>query len=136
MFYSKLTNGFYNIEINGNNMPDDVVEITQEYYEQLLTGQSNGQLIVGDDNGYPILITPPVVPVEVTAVSMRQARLALLQKNQLTAVEVLITTDEQRIWWDYSTTVEKYHPLVTQIKSALGWSDAYLTQLFELAITL
>ena len=78
---------------------------------------------------------PPVMP-EITIVSMRQARLALLQENQLDAVEALITTREQHIWWDYSTVVEKYNPLVTEIKTALNWSDEYLTQLFELANTL
>ena len=78
---------------------------------------------------------PPVIP-EITTVSMRQARLALLQEDQLDAVEARITTREQHIWWDYSTTVEKYNSFVTQIKTALGWSDEYLTQLFELAATL
>ena len=78
---------------------------------------------------------PPVIP-EITTVSMRQARLALLQENQLDAVEALITTREQHIWWDYSTTVEKYNVFVTHIKTVLGWSDKYLTQLFELAATL
>ena len=78
---------------------------------------------------------PPVMP-EITIVSMRQARLALLQENQLDAVEALITTREQHIWWDYSTIVEKYNPLVIEIKTALNWSDEYLTQLFELANTL
>ena len=136
MFYSKSTNGFYSTEINGDNMPSDVVEITQEYYEALLKGQSNGQLIVGDDAGYPILITPPVVPVEIKQVSMRQCRLALLQENQLVSVEALINTPEQKIWWDYSTVVEKDNQLVKDMAVALDWTPEYLTSLFELANTL
>ena len=78
---------------------------------------------------------PPVAP-EITTVSMRQARLALLQEDQLDAVEALITTREQHIWWDFSPNVEKYNSFVTQIKTALGWTDEYLTHLFELAASL
>ena len=76
------------------------------------------------------------IPVEILTVSMRQARLALLKKNLLTTVESLIITPEQLIWWDYSTTVEKYNPLVNEIKIALNWTDEDLTNLFELAASL
>lgn len=75
----------------------------------------------------------PIVPPEITQVTMRQARLALLQENQLDAVEAMITTPEQRIWWDYSTIVEKYNPLCQQISTALNLD---LTHLFDLASTL
>ena len=78
---------------------------------------------------------PPVIP-EITTVSMRQARLALLQEGELDDVEALITTREQHIWWDFSPNVEKYNPFVIQIKNALGWTDEYLTHLFELAASL
>jgi len=78
---------------------------------------------------------PPVMP-EITVVSMRQCRLALLQENQLDDVEALITTREQLIWWDYSTVVEKNNSMVQDIATALGWTPEYLTNLFDIAITL
>ena len=78
---------------------------------------------------------PPVMP-EITQVSMRQCRLALLQENQLVSVEALITTPEQKIWWDYSTVVEKDNQLVKDMAVALDWTPEYLTSLFNLAITL
>ena len=78
---------------------------------------------------------PPVMP-EITTVSMRQCRLALLQENQLDDVETLITTREQHIWWDYSTQVDKYNPMTQEIASALNWTPEFLTHLFDLAITL
>lgn len=43
-------NGFYDTPI------EDAVEITNEYYDQLLAGQSSGLLIGENDNGYPILV--------------------------------------------------------------------------------
>lgn len=53
-FYSKKTNGFY---IKGLHViTDDMKKITQEYYEKLMYGQSNGKQIAGDESGYPILL--------------------------------------------------------------------------------
>ena len=59
MFYSKSTGGFYDREIHGDNIPADAVEITVEEHQALLEGQSQGKVIVADENGYPILQDPP-----------------------------------------------------------------------------
>ena len=59
MFFSKLTNGFYLTEFHGTNMPEDVVEITKERHIELLAGQEAGLVISSDENGDPILISPP-----------------------------------------------------------------------------
>jgi hypothetical protein len=61
MFYSKSAGGFFSVEIHGNNMPDDVLEITDENYAALLAGQEQGKEIAADDNGAPILVDRPVV---------------------------------------------------------------------------
>ncbi|MBJ8823618.1 tail fiber assembly protein [Citrobacter europaeus] len=58
-FYSKSTGGFYDAEISGDDIPDDVVEITDETWIELLNGQAEGKIITGDENGYPVLIDPP-----------------------------------------------------------------------------
>jgi len=90
----------------------------------------------GETTEYPDASPTPQIPVEITTVSMRQCRLALLQEGQLDDVEGLITTREQLIWWDYSSIVEKYNPMVQDIATALDWTPEYLTSLFELANTL
>lgn len=59
MFYSANTGGFYEVAIHGENMPPDVVEITTDKYEYLLSGQETGKLIVPDSDGFPILAYPP-----------------------------------------------------------------------------
>lgn len=59
MFYSKSSGGFYSLEINGDNIPDDCVEITAEYHAVLIEGQSQGKLIQADANGKPVLADPP-----------------------------------------------------------------------------
>ena len=55
MFYSKLTNGFYDTEIHGEKIPDDAFEITPEEYDLLLKGQSTGGQIKADSNGKPFI---------------------------------------------------------------------------------
>lgn len=64
MLYSKSTGGFYSRDINGDNIPEDAVEITAEQHAALLEGQSQGKIISADENGHPILIDPPPLTEE------------------------------------------------------------------------
>ena len=59
MFYSKSNGGFYDSEIHGNAIPADAVEITVDEHAALLAGQSTGEVITADANGFPILSAPP-----------------------------------------------------------------------------
>jgi len=78
---------------------------------------------------------PAFVP---SVVTMRQARLALLQQGLLSQVETAVSSAGQaaQIEWDYSNTLERNKPLVQSIASGLGWTDAQLDSLFTLAATL
>jgi hypothetical protein len=58
MFYSKSTGGFYNPAIH-TNIPVDAVEISEEYWNELLDGQAIGKMIVANDEGYPVLVDRP-----------------------------------------------------------------------------
>jgi hypothetical protein len=62
MFYSKSTNGFYSLEIHGESMPEDVLEITEEQYVALFDGQANGKKIVAGDDGLPTLSDDAISP--------------------------------------------------------------------------
>lgn len=64
MFYSNSTKGFYSFEIHGDKIPNDAVEISNEHYENLLLGQSNGKIIAVNDSGVPILVD--YLPVSAT----------------------------------------------------------------------
>lgn len=39
-----------------HNIPEDSVEITKEYYDELLNDMSNGRSIIPNENGYPVSI--------------------------------------------------------------------------------
>jgi len=60
-FYSKATGGFYTQDIHGDNIPEDAVQITKQYYDELFDGQAQGKQILADDNGVPVLVEPVLV---------------------------------------------------------------------------
>lgn len=73
---------------------------------------------------------PPAQDVVIPTITMRQARLALLANNLLDKVQSAISTEEHKIWWDYSTTVERNHPLVCSVLDSLGKSAGEIDALF------
>ena len=89
----------------------------------------------------PETADPPPVPV-ITSVTMRQARLALLQQGLLTQVNNAVASmpgvqgDAVRIEWEFSSTVERNRPLVQSLSVSLGLTSQQLDDLFALAATL
>lgn len=112
-FYSASTGGFYTPDINPT-MPTDVVEITEEYYQSLLAGQSEGLQIVADAQGYPILITP--VPVPSTAA-----------QNQATASGILSATD-------WTTIADVADPINSPYLENQDEFIAYRTEIRKVAV--
>lgn len=54
IYYDKNTLGFYDSEIN--TIPENSVEITYEYHNELLQKQTLGLEIQPDKNGYPVAL--------------------------------------------------------------------------------
>jgi hypothetical protein len=88
-----------------------------------------------------IFVPPPSpVPVPVpSAVTMRQARLALLAAGLLDAVETALTEMEgdagraARIEWEYATEVRHDNPLFSALAAQLGLTGDALDALFVTA---
>lgn len=82
---------------------------------------------------------PVLIPQSVT---MRQARLALMQSSLLAQVDVIIAAmtspqkEAAQIEWQYSSEVHRHKALVLSLGPALGLNDAQLDQLFITAATL
>lgn len=80
--------------------------------------------------------------IDTQAVTMRQARLALLQAGKLADVDTAIASlsEPQRsaaqIEWNYSKTVERSSAFVSQLGTMLGLSEADIDNLFATAATL
>ncbi|MFB1120804.1 hypothetical protein RF240_09450 [Dickeya dadantii] len=60
-YYSMSNSGFYSKDVNGANIPDDAVEISDDYYQHLLNEQALGNTIIFDELvKKPIAVTKPV----------------------------------------------------------------------------
>lgn len=76
---------------------------------------------------------PITVPI---AVTMRQARLALLEAGKLNMIPTIInslpspTKEAASIEWEYSSEVQRHNGFVAQIGPALGMSSAEIDALF------
>lgn len=70
------------------------------------------------------------------SVTMRQARLALLNKGMLGNVNVAINSmpspqkEAAQIEWEFSSVVERHRPITVMLGSALGLSELDLNKLF------
>ena len=92
--------------------------------------------LVAASDAYDVTISVPDV------VTMRQARLALLQSGMLAQVNTAVANmpgaagDAARIEWEFSSTVERNRPLVQSLIGALGLTESQLDDLFRLAAAL
>jgi hypothetical protein len=99
---------------------------------------------IGDAWDGEAFIKPPAPPQPIPAsVTRRQAREALLDIGLLDDVEMVIgsiedATERKRaeIYWLDSATFERAHPMLVQIASAVGLTDAEIDDLFVAAATL
>lgn len=71
-------------------------------------------------------------------VTMRQARLALLQSGLLGQVNAAVNAADEatKITWEFSSEVHRDHPFVATLTAALGLTEAQLDNIFTLAASL
>ncbi len=84
----------------------------------------------------------PTKPIPPIAVTMRQARLALLQVGKLSTVNNAIASmtgaqgEAARIEWEFSSEVKRDQPLTKALAPVLGMTETDLDQLFIAAAKL
>ncbi len=84
--------------------------------------------------GYHEITETPAIP---QAVSMRQARLALLNAGLLSSVKTAVAAnDATEVWWDTSLVVERTNSVLASVQATLGLSDAQVDALFMAAAAL
>lgn len=125
--YTKSCENGENISTNGSYLEDEEVK---EFL--LVEGNSiepeftDAELLQQIEDAKPKVVT------------MRQARLALLQSGLLATVETAITsgTDETiKIEWEYATEVKRDWASLIVLMTALGKTSADIDALFQLAST-
>lgn len=84
-FYSASTGGIYPAskkeiyENSINGLPDDIVEINDETFSDLIYGQESGQRIIADEGGYPILSAQPEPTSEEIIANNTQKKISLMK---------------------------------------------------------
>jgi hypothetical protein len=125
LFYSATTLGFYDDEIHAPEIiPNDKIEITSEYHQKLLNGQSEGLTIVPDENGYPIskLIVPPLPTSEENA---NLARIYLENTNWAIMPDVADPTKanpylgNQDEYISYRNSIRQY--IINPVEGNVNW---------------
>jgi len=99
MYYSAKTKGFYSLEIHGDKIPSDAVEITKDYHRELLAGQSSGRPIVADKNGKPVLAVRVVPDDAYLAAVVRAERNSLLYASDWIVLPDAPMNEKTRIEW-------------------------------------
>lgn len=106
-----------------------------EYFEVIIDAQTGEQTV------------RPYTPQEIAAarksevprsLSPRQTRLLLLQRGMLASVEQMIAAQDEatRIAWEYAIEFQRNDPLLIQLATAHGLSDADIDQFFAEATAL
>ena len=97
--------------------------------DEIIFSVLQGDVTIVEVNPPPVLI----VPQEIT---MRQARLVLLEHDLLANVQVAINSlpepnkTKAQIEWDYSSVLQRNNLFVTLLGTALGLTDVDIDNLF------
>ena len=106
-------NGFYDTQVNGS------VEISEEHYQELLSGQSIGKMIVENDEGYPIL-----VEYKYDIEDVRKHRVTDIQRYDKSANVNSFRLSGKEMWLDKSTRVGLFNSI--SIEKEAGKTDTAL----------
>ncbi len=141
MFYSKSTHGFYDQKINGNNIPQDAVEITDSEYLALLAGQSSGKRIEMGDDGKPGLLSPsPPTPAErrstaKTAIDTAagNVRKAFVSTGQLIEAEYRLAQQQAQAWRANGSPADNVPPAISDWATTAGFTNEEAASAIETA---
>lgn len=119
MFYRAIDGGFYDPSIH-NIMPEDVVEIPDSVYSELLRGQEKGKRIEPDRQGFPKLVEPPPLNGEQLAMAERVWRDA-----QLLSTDSIVSRhrDELEISDETTLTAGQYAELQNYRRQLRDWPE-------------
>lgn len=134
--------------ITDNNSMIDLLVTCEEYGEipmtlNLVDTEDIHTFMKSDGSEVPLeeycktkTITPYVRPEPLPepipkVISMRQARLQLLEVGLLDDVEALVSRDRKwQIEWEYATEVERISPLIESVKATMSLTDEQIDDMF------
>lgn len=123
-------------EIDGSGLVTNVIEAEEAFAEQIGAIPAPEDVSIGHRwNGTSYSAPTPELPPVPEMVSMRQARLAMLDAGILAQVDAAIgqSSEANKIEWEYATDLRRDHPLVAQLAPALSLSEDDVDNLFRSA---
>jgi hypothetical protein len=99
IYYAKSSNGFYSQAINGDNIPIDAIEITEDLHSALLDEQSKGKIIGTNSKGYPVIQNSPAPTDLQLWASYQDAAKFALSKSDITLLRILENTQVVPSLW-------------------------------------
>ncbi len=154
--FSVKNQSFYDTKLNYSELPDDLIKITSEQHQELLTALNTGCRIFSDLtysepkpsqfhewNGTEWI--DPRTPEEIAAytrsllpkLSKRQFALYLYDNEMYDPVMQVIEANPRfKVEYDSVSDIERLSPTVAEMSSLLGWADEQVDQMWESALTL
>ena len=110
-------------------LKNTIIDTTKEEYKNF-PDFLNGNIFIDYDNGFITKEPKPTIIVPDT-ITMRQARLYLLEVGLLDDVEALVALDRKsQIEWEYASEVYRQSTLIESIKGALNLTDTQIDDMF------
>jgi len=102
-------------------IPEDAVEITAAFHAELLAGQSEGKVIAWGDDGYPVLVDPPLPSPEFFVEVERAWR-----DGQLAATDGVVSRHRDELEEGLETTLTpvQYTELQAYRRALRNWPEA------------
>lgn len=85
-FYSPGRNAFFDLELHGDQIPDDAIEISDACYEGLMLAQSKGAFIIPGDGGYPVAGEGPAASPAERLAALHASALNALGRSDVTVL--------------------------------------------------
>ncbi|MCX4187159.1 hypothetical protein [Methylophaga sp. OBS4] len=130
-YYSAQENGFFDSDIHGENMPGDIVAISETEYSEIIEGQSLGKIISADSQGKPILSDRPVPEVNLRRQYAKSyidnaagnARQRFVSTGQLIDMEYKLAQEQTIAWRAAGSPAEDVPPAISDWAAAAGLTD-------------
>lgn len=99
-FYAASTKGFYQDDLHSpEKIPADAVEIGEAEFTDLMDGQATGTKVIGNDEGFPVLLDPALPSTEELGSKARAQRDRLLTQYDWTQLPDAALSDEEKAAW-------------------------------------
>ena len=154
--FSSENQAFYDDSLNYPELPDSLIDITDEQHNELLIAINSGHFVFSDltlseqkPSDFHVWRgeswIDPRTPEEIAAynrsllprLSKRQFALYLYDHNMYDQIMQAIEENPRfKIEYDSVSDIERLSPTVSEMTALLGWTDEQVDQMWEQASTL